>query len=65
MTGEESGELSEMLKQCESMADFEVEETLRSLPAKAEVYGTLLAGLIVGALVFAVVLPILNMTNLF
>ena len=65
ITGEESGELSEMLKQCESMADFEIEETLRELPAKAEVYGTLLAGLIVGALVFSVVLPILSMTDLF
>ena len=64
-TGEESGELSEMLRQCESMADFEIEETLRSLPAKAEVYGTLIAGIIVGALVFSIVLPILNMTDLF
>jgi len=65
MTGEASGELSEMLKQCESMANFEIEETLRELPAKAEVYGTLAAGVIVGALVFSIVLPILNMTNLF
>lgn len=65
VTGEESGELSEMLKQCESMADFEIEETLRGLPAKTEVYGTLAAGIIVGALVFSIILPILNMTNLF
>ena len=65
VTGEESGELSEMLKQCESMADFEIEETLRELPAKAEVYGTLAAGVIVSALVFSIILPILNMTNLF
>ena len=47
------------------MANFEVEETLRELPAKAEVYGTLVAGIIVGALVFSIILPILNMTNLF
>ena len=65
VTGEESGELTEMLKQCESMADFEIEEMLRGLPAKAEVYGTLTAGVIVGALVFSIILPILNMTNLF
>ena len=65
VTGEDSGELTEMLKQCEKMADFEVEETLRGLPAKAEVYGTLAAGIIVAALVFSIVLPILNMTNLF
>ncbi len=65
VTGEESGELTEMLKQCESMANFEIEETLRELPAKAEVYGTLAAGIIVGALVFSIILPILNMTNLF
>lgn len=64
-TGEQSGELTEMLKQCEKMADFEIEETLRELPTKAEVYGTLAAGIIVGALVFSIVLPILNMTNLF
>ena len=64
-TGEDSGELTEMLKQCEAMADFEVEEILRRLPAKAEVYGTLAAGVIVAALVFSIVLPILNMTNLF
>ena len=64
MTGEAGGELVTMLRQCESMADFEVEEILRSLPAKAEIFGTLLAGLIVATLVFAVMLPILDMTNL-
>ena len=46
------------------MADFEVEEILRGLPAKAEIFGTLIAGLIVATLVFAVVLPILDVTNL-
>lgn len=65
VTGEESGRLVEMLRQCESMTDFEIEEILRTLPAKAEIYGTLTAGIIVGALVFSIVLPILNMTNLF
>ena len=64
VTGEAGGELVTMLRQCESMADFEVEEILRSLPAKAEIFGTLLAGLIVATLVFAVMLPILDMTNL-
>ena len=64
VTGEESGELVNMLHQCESMADFEVEEILRTLPAKAEIFGTLLAGLIVATLVFAVMLPILDVTNL-
>ncbi|MBR4381919.1 MAG: type II secretion system F family protein [Selenomonadaceae bacterium] len=65
VTGEAGGELVTMLRQCESMADFEVEEILRSLPAKVEIFGTLLAGLIVATLVFAVMLPILDMTNLF
>ncbi len=65
VTGEASGNIVEMLRQCESMADFEIEETLRALPAKAEVYGTLTAGVIVGALVFSIVLPILSMTDLF
>ncbi len=64
VSGEESGNIVEMLRQCESMADFEIEETLRALPAKAEVYGTLTAGVIVGALVFSIILPILNMTDL-
>ncbi|MBR1646399.1 MAG: type II secretion system F family protein [Selenomonadaceae bacterium] len=64
VTGEAGGELVTMLRQCESMADFEVEEILRSLPAKAEIFGTLLAGVIVATLVFAVMLPILDMTNL-
>jgi type IV pilus assembly protein PilC len=64
VTGEASGNIVEMLRQCEAMADFEIEETLKALPAKAEVYGTLTAGLIVGALVFSIVLPILNMTDL-
>ena len=64
VTGEESGNIVEMLRQCESMADFEIEETLHALPAKAEVYGTLTAGVIVGALVFSIILPILNMTDL-
>ena len=64
VTGEAGGELVNMLRQCESMADFEVEEILRGLPAKAEIFGTLLAGLIVATLVFAVILPILDTTNL-
>lgn len=64
VTGEESGNIVEMLRQCESMADFEIEETLRALPAKAEVYGTLTAGVIVGALVFSIILPILSVTDL-
>ena len=63
-TGEAGGELVNMLRQCESMADFEVEEILRTLPAKAEIFGTLLAGLIVATLVFAVMLPILDTTTL-
>ena len=64
-TGEVSGKLVNMLRQCESMADFEVEEILRTLPAKAEIFGTLIAGLIVATLVFAVMLPILDVSNLF
>ena len=60
VTGEESGKLVEMLRQCEMMADFEVDEILRTLPAKAEIYGTITAGIIVGALVFSIILPILN-----
>jgi len=64
VTGEAGGELVNMLRQCESMSDFEVEEILRGLPAKAEIFGTLIAGLIVAALVFAVILPILDVTNL-
>ena len=64
VTGESSGNIVEMLRQCESMADFEIDESLKALPAKAEVYGTLAAGVIVGALVFSIVLPILNMTDL-
>lgn len=63
-TGEVTGEVVEMLRQCESMADFEIEETLRGLPAKAELYGTLLAGAIVAALVFSIMLPIFNMSAL-
>ena len=64
VTGEAGGELVGMLRQCEAMADFEVEEILRSLPAKAEIFGTLIAGLIVATLTFAVILPILDTTNL-
>lgn len=64
VTGEAGGELVNMLRQCESMADFEVEEILHTLPAKAEIFGTLIAGLIVATLVFAVMLPILDTTNL-
>lgn len=64
VTGEAGGELVNMLRQCESMADFEVEEILRGLPAKAEIIGTLFAGLIVATLAFAVILPILDVTNL-
>ena len=59
-TGESTGEIVEMLRQCESMADFEIAETLRELPAKAEVYATLAAGIIVAALVFSIMLPIFS-----
>ena len=64
VTGEAGGELVNMLRQCESMADFEVEEILQTLPAKAEIFGTLIAGLIVATLVFAVMLPILDVSSL-
>ena len=64
VTGESGGELVNMLRQCESMADFEIEDILRTLPAKAEIFGTLLAGLIVATMVFAVMLPILDVTSL-
>ncbi len=64
VTGEAGGELVNMLRQCESMADFEIEDILRTLPAKAEIFGTLLAGLIVATMVFAVMLPILDVTSL-
>lgn len=63
-TGEAGGEIVNMLRQCESIADFEVEQILRTLPAKAEIFGTLIAGLIVSTLVFAVILPILDTTSL-
>ena len=63
-TGEATGSLVEMLRQCESMADFEIDETLRELPAKAEVYGTVAAGLIVAMLVFSIMLPIFSMSSL-
>ena len=64
VTGDATGNIVDMLRQCESMADFEVEEILRTLPAKAEIFGTVLAGLIVATLVFAVMLPILDVSNL-
>ena len=63
LTGEESGELVKMLRHCEAMLDFEIDEKLRELPAKAEVFGTLVAGVIVALLVFSVVLPILSFTD--
>lgn len=65
VTGEESGQLVEMLRKCESLADFEIDEILRTLPAKAEIFGTVAAGIIVGALVFSIIIPILNITDLF
>ena len=63
-TGEATGEIVGMLRQCEAMADFEIDETLRELPAKAEVYGTVAAGLIVAMLVFSIMLPIFSMSSL-
>lgn len=63
-TGEVTGEIVEMLRQCEAIADAEIDEILRDLPTKAELYGTILAGLIVAALVFSIMLPILSMSTL-
>ncbi len=62
--GEIGGEQPQMLRECAKLADSEIEEILQTLPAKAEIFGVLIAGLLVMFLVMAVMLPILNVTNL-
>ena len=59
-TGEASGTLPEMLKRCETMSEFEVDEISAQIPVKAEIATTLIVGLIVAMIVFSVVLPILS-----
>ena len=59
-TGEASGTLSDMLRRCEKMSEFELEEFSNQIPVKAEIFGTLFVGLIVAGIVFSVVLPILS-----
>ena len=60
-SGESSGTLPSMLERCERLCAFEVEELSNQLPVKAEIAGTLTAGVIVALIVFAVMLPILSM----
>ncbi|MBR1858997.1 MAG: type II secretion system F family protein [Selenomonadaceae bacterium] len=59
-TGESSGTLPDMLKKCEKLSEFEVEELSSQLPVKAEIFGTLFVGIIVALIVFSVILPILS-----
>ncbi|MBQ9480510.1 MAG: type II secretion system F family protein [Selenomonadaceae bacterium] len=60
-SGETSGTLPSMLERCEKLCAFEVEELSSQLPVKAEIAGTLMAGVIVALIVFSVMLPILSM----
>ena len=60
-SGETSGSLPEMLERCEMLCAFEVEELSNQLPVKAEIAGTLTAGMIVALIVFSVMLPVLSM----
>ncbi|MBR2180162.1 MAG: type II secretion system F family protein [Selenomonadaceae bacterium] len=59
-TGETSGTLPDMLRRCEMMSEFEVEELSSQIPIKAEIFGTLFVGLIVALIVFSVILPVLS-----
>ena len=60
-SGESGGTLPSMLERCEMLCAFEVEELSRQLPVKAEIAGTLTAGVIVSMIVFSVMLPVLSM----
>ena len=59
-TGEASGTLPDMLRRCEKMSEFEVEELSSQIPVKAEIFGTLFVGVIVALIVFSVILPVLS-----
>ena len=59
-TGEASGTLPDMLRRCEKMSEFEVEELSNQIPVKAEIFGTLFVGIIVALIVFSVILPVLS-----
>ncbi|MBR1729538.1 MAG: type II secretion system F family protein [Selenomonadaceae bacterium] len=59
-TGEVSGTLVEMLKRCEKLAEFEVEELSAKIPVRAEIFGTFFVGIIVALIVFSVILPVLS-----
>ena len=59
-TGEASGTLSDMLRRCEKMSEFELEELSAQIPVKAEIFGTLFVGIIVALVVFSVILPVLS-----
>ena len=59
-TGQASGTLPEMLKRCEKLSEFEVEELSSQIPVKAEIFGTLFVGIIVALIVFSVMLPVLS-----
>ena len=59
-TGEASGTLTDMLRRCEKMSEFELEELSSQIPVKAEIFGTLFVGVIVALIVFSVILPVLS-----
>ena len=59
-TGEASGTLPEMLKRCEMLSEFEVDEMSNQIPVKVEVFSTLFIGIIVALIAFSVILPVLS-----
>ena len=61
-TGEASGTLTDMLRRCEKMSEFELEELSSQIPVKAEIFGTLFVGVIVALIVFSVILPVLSIS---
>jgi general secretion pathway protein F len=62
--GEKTGELENMLTQVSEAYDFQVNVAVGSLTSLMEPVMLIFMGLIVGFIVFAIMVPILEMSNM-
>lgn len=62
--GEKTGELEKMLTQVSDSYDFQVKNTIQGLTSLMEPIMIILMGVVIGIIVFAIMIPIFEMTNM-
>jgi general secretion pathway protein F len=62
--GEKTGELEKMLTQVSDSYDFQVKNSIQGLTSLMEPIMIILMGVVIGIIVFAIMIPIFEMTNI-